>query len=97
MATITLNWHSDPGHAWLEAPATLLDAAGLTRKDFTKHSYVSSSGAMYLEEDCDAPKLLDVLKTKGVHVEYRERNYMKHAPCTRLQKNTEGEWEPFKS
>lgn len=94
ITTITLNWHADAGHAWLQAPATLLDAVGLARKDFTKFSYVSSSGSMYLEEDCDAPKLLDALKAKDIHVEYKEHHYMRHAPCKRFPKNTEGEWSP---
>lgn len=93
---LTLRTHVDPAHGFLEVPAPILRTLELTPKDFTKYSYVSSLGTMYLEEDCDWPKFLLVLKDKlGLDVVYQERHYERGAPCRKLQRNTEGEYTPF--
>jgi hypothetical protein len=93
---ITLKFHTDPGHGWLEVPAPILDACGLTFKDFTTCSYVSSLGTMYLEEDCDALKFKGVFESKFGPFEVREVVYHRgHAPLKRLPPNTFGEWKPF--
>lgn len=64
-APLALNFHSDAGHGWLEAPAQLvrdLKIAGV----ISGYSYVSRDrSTVYLEEDCDAPLLLNTLKKVG--------------------------------
>lgn len=54
----------DPGHGWLEVPLKDIQGTGLT---FSKYS-PRRNGFIYLEEDCDAPRFLDYLKTKGITV-----------------------------
>lgn len=56
--TVERNFHSDPGHGWLEVTAEDLDEVGLKPSDFSKYSY--KRGASYfLEEDVDASKFVD--------------------------------------
>lgn len=69
--------HSDPGHAWYEAPRAELDRLGLTAK-ISAYSYASHDGStVYLEEDCDAPLYLEALNAEcrkfrlcDTHVDY---------------------------
>lgn len=57
--------HSDPGHAWYEAPRAELDRLGLTSK-ISAYSYAShDKQTVYLEEDCDAPLYLQALNDEG--------------------------------
>jgi len=53
----------DPGHGWLEVPQE--DAKGIR---FSKYS-PRRNGNIYLEEDCDAPKFLEIMKARGVEIE----------------------------
>ena len=55
--------HSDPGHGWLEVPRSLLDTLCIAG-DVSKYSYIDGAHA-YLEEDCDAPRLLRALEERG--------------------------------
>lgn len=61
---IVLNFHSDPGHGWLECTAGLLRSLGIAHK-VTPYSYRGEGYTVYLEEDCDAPLLLQALRAKG--------------------------------
>jgi hypothetical protein len=66
---VALNFHSDPGHGWLEAPAQLVRDTHISGV-ISGYSYRSADNqTVYLEEDCDAPRLLQALKAKGVVVE----------------------------
>lgn len=46
-----VQWHIDPGHAWLRVPVELLADKEL-RESISHYSYMDSEFA-YLEEDCD--------------------------------------------
>ena len=91
----TLRLHIDPGHAWLEVPAPIIDALGFKPQDFTKFSYISSSGTLYLEEDCDMPKFVKEFTTRFGAPQFEERMYTQHAPCKSLARNSAGAWKPF--
>ncbi len=47
-------WIADDGHAWLRLP---LHAPALARVQVSRYSYRDRTAA-YLEEDCDAPRVL---------------------------------------
>jgi len=53
------NFHSDPGHGWLEVP---LDEVKHIASKITGYSYIRGDN-VYLEEDCDAGLFLDSLQT----------------------------------
>ncbi len=72
MSDFNLTKYEDPAHGWLEVPARLLLEAGL-EESISGYSYMgynplkpSDEYMVYLEEDCDAPKLLQALSDKGV-------------------------------
>lgn len=61
---MTLDFHYDAGHAWLEVPKSELIKYGIDG-DISECSYQRNDFA-FLEEDCDAPKYLDELKHAGI-------------------------------
>ena len=78
--TIELEFFSDPGHGWLQAPIELLDRVGVTGQ-ISRYSYIhASQGMAYLEEDCDLPRLLEACKKRGTMVKIRESR-TNQAPC----------------
>jgi len=73
---LTLNFHEDPGHGWLEVPLEVLSIFDLTVDDFTGYSYVDSrNGVIYLEEDCDAPKFVKIAGEHGHDIKFDEIYY----------------------
>ena len=63
---VKLTFHEDAGHGWLEVPVNLLPALGLTPGDFSECSFISKDEkAVFLEEDCDAPKFDHHAKKAG--------------------------------
>ena len=71
MSTITLTLHEDAAHGWIECPKSLLTRLGIER-EITFYSYMDG-GLAYLEEDCDAPRLLAACKAAGIEVELVRR------------------------
>jgi len=70
-ATLTLTFHDDPGHAWLEIPKKLCDGLGVV---LTPYSYISNDGqTYYAEEDVDAGAILNALKEMGIYLEVKEK------------------------
>lgn len=67
MKTMILTYFTDPGHGWVCVRKSVLTELGIANK-ITPYSYMAGDYA-YLEEDCDASLLLDVLKDSGVKVE----------------------------
>ena len=61
---ITLHFYEDPGHGWLRAPTKLLEDLQIVDQ-ISHYSYLLGQYA-YLEEDCDAGKLVEAMKQKGV-------------------------------
>ena len=68
-----LNFHSDPGHGWVQTNINQIKELGIGPK-ISKYSYVKGQD-VYLEEDCDAQILVDALKTNGHSVEFSDINY----------------------
>lgn len=61
---LTLNFHEDPGHAWVEVPMEIINKLGIADK-ISSYSYMCS-GRAYLEEDCDAAVLFDALDARAM-------------------------------
>jgi hypothetical protein len=56
---VTLTFHCDPAHGWLQVPRAMLHGVGLLPQCFSRYSYQSLDGAVfYLEEDCDVLRFL---------------------------------------
>ena len=70
MAKIVKVLHSDPGHAWLAVKLSEIKMLGI-EQDISSFSYVKGKTA-YLEEDCDAGKFIEAMKSKGIDVEVKE-------------------------
>jgi hypothetical protein len=65
---LKLKFYSDPGHGWLACKITLLRQLGIV-DDISNYSY-RKGDTVYLEEDCDAPKLLKALNCPNSGVQY---------------------------
>jgi hypothetical protein len=63
---ITLNFHNDGGHGWLECNRELISSTGI-EENISKYSYQRGND-VYLEEDCDMPLLLDALRKRSIGV-----------------------------
>lgn len=55
--------YSDPGHGWVAVKRELIESLGLL-KEITPYSYCKGK-TVYLEEDVDAPTVLDALTMLG--------------------------------
>lgn len=69
---VSLKFHSDPSHGWLEVPKSM---ARLHLRD--KYLQISSfshmrGNTLYLEEDCDAPLLIQAMREAGLNVKFEE-------------------------
>jgi len=69
---MTLNFNYDAGHGWLTSNTSQLMELGIYDK-VSRYSYINTAYAnedggynVYLEEDCDAPLLLNALKEHGI-------------------------------
>jgi hypothetical protein len=69
-APLTLPFHYDAGHGWLEAPKALVDALEVVP---TSYSY-QTEDRYYLEEDCDAGQLIEVLKAYDIAIYSPQRD-----------------------
>lgn len=67
----TFDFISDPGHGWLKVPIALLVQLNIVDK-ISGYSYQRDNYA-YLEEDCDAPLLLNALKGAGIDYKLRDK------------------------
>lgn len=63
---ITLNYHTDPSHGWLECNREMINSAGIADA-ISDYSYQNDND-VYLEEDCDMPLLLDALRKRSIGV-----------------------------
>ncbi|MDO8611125.1 MAG: hypothetical protein Q7R95_11420 [bacterium] len=72
-----LNFHSDPGHGWLQVPLSEIQRLGIG-KQISHYSYMSARGPnplVYLEEDCDASIFIEAAKSKGEQIEFNDVSY----------------------
>jgi hypothetical protein len=56
-------FYADPGHGWLKVPRPLLKDLGIAGQ-ISRFSY-QNSGAVYLEEDCDAGLFKDAWEARN--------------------------------
>ena len=77
MRKVTLDFYSDPGHAWVKFPMSKLYELGIQNKIST-YSYRRNNTA-YLEEDMDASILIEKLKELGITFKVREFNTNKYS------------------
>lgn len=79
---LTLTYHTDPGHGWLEVPRTEIDALGIA-KQITAYSY-EQGGVAYLEEDCDASLFVQAAKNAGIQITPVDRHVDRDHPIRRM-------------
>lgn len=68
---VTLTFHHDPGHGWLEVPVETFLLAGAKFSQITPYSYAGVKGYvpyLYLEEDCDVFVFLQAAERAGMKV-----------------------------
>ena len=75
---ITLKFHYDASHGWLEVPLSLMYQYDLLSKISTC-SYRDKRSA-YLEEDCDAAVFLEYIEKQGIQHQCIEINDGDHSP-----------------
>jgi hypothetical protein len=66
----TFDFISDPGHGCLKVNTRDLFALGLTPADFSSYSYRLGDD-LYLEEDCDASRLMEAAKAAGIVIQLK--------------------------
>jgi len=62
-----LNYYQDPGHGWIKCNKSLLQRLGIAG-DISSYSYMRGDCA-YLEEDCDAERLLAAAGRAGLVIQ----------------------------
>jgi hypothetical protein len=78
MKTLKFKFYADPGHGWLACKVDLLRQLGIN-KNISGYSYVKGNTA-YLEEDCDASKLIDALKAANIEYKIEVKNTNRSSP-----------------
>lgn len=61
---ITLTFHTDPGHGWLEVPKSLAHSLGIT---ISPWSYEKGDN-YFLEEDLDANTFMEAARESGLKI-----------------------------
>lgn len=69
--SLKLKYYTDPGHGWVAVKKSMLVKLGIADK-ISVYSYMKGKTA-YLEEDDDASKLVDMLKSSGIAYELVEK------------------------
>ncbi len=67
MATNNFKFYHDPGHGWMEVPVSLLKRHNLIDKISHYSYYDPETRLVYLEEDCDAPLLINYLDNSKIY------------------------------
>lgn len=75
---IRLVYHSDAGHGWLAVKYAVLERLGIA-ENITAWSYAKGA-TVYLEEDCDAPKLMKLLRERNLAYKVVEGAYKQSSP-----------------
>jgi hypothetical protein len=83
MKTLKLKFYSDPGHGWLACKVLLLVKLGIN-KTISSYSYVKG-GTAYLEEDCDASRLIHALKAANIEHTIESKNTNRYSPIRNYQ------------
>jgi len=80
--TLTYNWISDPGHAWLEVSLDEIYALNI-QDQISRYSYIRGE-RVYLEEDCDAGIFIEALKARiptWEEIRFTQTSLDYDAPC----------------
>lgn len=72
----TFTFHSDVGHGWLEVAMRIVYELGI---EVSQYSYMRDN-KYFLEEDCDAPRLLKALKAKDIRFKIVTKNVDYESP-----------------
>lgn len=80
--TLTVTYHQDPGHGWIEVPRAVVDALGIAAK-VSACSY-QAGDLCFLEEDCDAALFVAAAKAAGLQVTPAERHTNGDSPIRRM-------------
>lgn len=80
---IELHFYDDPGHGWLKTTVEILEEYGIS-EEVSRYSFREGDN-VWLEEDIDAPKLINALKERGtammMHVHRRNTpSPIRHKP-----------------
>jgi hypothetical protein len=88
--TLALHFIADPGHGWLSTDADTLARLGIAGQ-ISRYSYAerAPSRRVWLEEDCDAPRLLEALRAAGIPYTIRAEHLSADAWIRRLPSYTE--------
>lgn len=74
----TYQFHSDPGHGWLEVTRAELVRLGIA-STISPYSY-QRGGLVYLEEDCDAGAFLVAKKSLGEDFQIKDTSVNDSSP-----------------
>jgi hypothetical protein len=75
-----LIFHSDPGHGWLQVRRADLIRFGIADQISTCSYIDQRREYVYLEEDCDAARYLEALRSRGIAYTVTDVNYNTDAP-----------------
>lgn len=68
----TFTYHTDPGHGWVEVEMAEVRRLGIADQ-ISPYSYRKGQTA-YLEEDCDAGRLIEAKKARGETYTIKEKH-----------------------
>lgn len=88
---LKLKFYCDPGHGWVAVKISLLRELGITGQ-ISGYSYVKG-GTAYLEEDCDAERLIRALDAKGIAYKIESKHTNARSPI-RSYKSWGVDYEP---
>jgi hypothetical protein len=69
---LTLNVYEDPSHGWIKIKTSILHRLGIA-KEISYFSYQRGEYT-YLEEDCDASKLIETLKENNISYTFQSHH-----------------------
>jgi len=70
--------YTDPGHGWLKTTMQILREFGVSGK-ISPCSHRRGDN-VWLEEDCDAPLLVNAMKKQGIDIKFAEHNRNSESP-----------------
>ena len=72
---LNLTFISTSSHGYLKVDKQTFNQFKLNGSEFSQCSYYqANNNCFYLEEDCDAPKFVKIVKDKGYKVNFNEIN-----------------------
>jgi hypothetical protein len=94
MKKLILTFLDNESHGYIKISKYDLQGLEIDKNQFSNFSYYNNENAcVYLEEDCDATKLLNLLKNKGYEVkfnnEFVEHSYFEKPEFIRLNSKSD--------